>query len=231
MIAHGNAGNVSNRGPLMLDLSRACRAAAFVFDYPGYGRSAGRPTEPGCYAAADAAYDWLVNEKKFPPGRILLVGESLGGGVAVDLARRREHRALVLFNALGRARGFEDDPGRRWSDFSSDFAEQFWGTEEYVPAVCPSVMHDPAQTAWWARYMRATATPQAIAAQMRVMGMTEGGEEGLVLLGEAVEVLSGSPAKLEHAKARVELGAALRRANARSSFGGARARRRARPYA
>jgi class 3 adenylate cyclase len=82
-------------------------------------------------------------------------------------------RALVLFNALGRAPGFEDDPGRRWSDFSSDFAEQFWGTDEYVPAACPSVMHDPVQTAWWAKYMRATATPRAMAEQMRVMGMTD----------------------------------------------------------
>lgn len=100
LICHGNAGNVSSRGPLMMNLSQPCRAAVFVFDYPGYGKSAGRPTETGCYAAADAAYDWLVNEKRFPPERILLVGESLGGGVAVDLARRRDHRALVLFSTF-----------------------------------------------------------------------------------------------------------------------------------
>jgi DNA-binding CsgD family transcriptional regulator len=45
--------------------------------------------------------------------------------------------------------------------------------------------------------------------------MIEGGRRGLALLGEAVEALSGSPAKLEHAKARTELGAALRRAGQR----------------
>jgi class 3 adenylate cyclase len=82
-------------------------------------------------------------------------------------------RALILFNALGRVPGFEDDPDRKWSDFSADFAEQFWGTEDYVPGICPSVMHDPVQRAWWAKYMRATATPQAIAAQMRATGMTD----------------------------------------------------------
>jgi DNA-binding NarL/FixJ family response regulator len=46
--------------------------------------------------------------------------------------------------------------------------------------------------------------------------LIEGGKRGLALLEEAVQVLSGSPAKLEHAKARTELGAALRRANRRS---------------
>jgi DNA-binding CsgD family transcriptional regulator len=46
--------------------------------------------------------------------------------------------------------------------------------------------------------------------------LIEGGKEGLALLEEAVEVLADSPAKLEHAKARTELGAALRRANRRS---------------
>jgi DNA-binding NarL/FixJ family response regulator len=46
--------------------------------------------------------------------------------------------------------------------------------------------------------------------------LVEGGQQGLALLREAVEVLTDSPAKLEHAKARTELGAALRRANRRS---------------
>jgi class 3 adenylate cyclase len=108
--------------------------------------------------------------------RAALFATGIGSGhMAITFAATYPERvrALVLFNALGRAPGFEDDPGRRWSDFSADFAEQFWGTEEYVPAVCPSVMHDPVQTAWWAKYMRATATPRAMADQMRVMGMTD----------------------------------------------------------
>ena len=48
------------------------------------------------------------------------------------------------------------------------------------------------------------------------MGLVEGGKRGLSLLAEAVEVVAGSPARLEHAKARTELGAALHRANRRS---------------
>jgi ATP/maltotriose-dependent transcriptional regulator MalT len=58
--------------------------------------------------------------------------------------------------------------------------------------------------------------PYAIGASLRVLGLVEGGEEGLGLLREAVEVLARSEARLEHAHALVDLGAALRRANQRT---------------
>jgi DNA-binding CsgD family transcriptional regulator len=63
---------------------------------------------------------------------------------------------------------------------------------------------------------RTWGAPRALGAALRVAGLIEGGDRGLGLLQEAVEVLAHSPAKLEHAKARTELGAALRRANHRS---------------
>jgi DNA-binding CsgD family transcriptional regulator len=58
--------------------------------------------------------------------------------------------------------------------------------------------------------------PHAIGAALRVLGLVEGGEAGIGLLGEAVGVLAGSQARLEHARALVDLGAALRRANRRT---------------
>ena len=63
---------------------------------------------------------------------------------------------------------------------------------------------------------RTWGAPRALGAALRAAGLVEGGERGLVLLEEAVQVLEGSPAKLEHAKARTELGAALRRAKRRA---------------
>jgi DNA-binding CsgD family transcriptional regulator len=63
---------------------------------------------------------------------------------------------------------------------------------------------------------RTWGAPRALGAALRAAGLVEGGERGLELLEEAVEVLSDSPARLEHAKARTELGAALRRANRRA---------------
>jgi DNA-binding CsgD family transcriptional regulator len=63
---------------------------------------------------------------------------------------------------------------------------------------------------------RAWGAPRALGAALRVAGLVEEGPNGLDLLEEAVQVLRDSPAKLEHAKARTELGAALRRANQRA---------------
>ncbi len=58
--------------------------------------------------------------------------------------------------------------------------------------------------------------PHAIGNALRVLGLVEGGKAGIGLLGEAVEVLAGSESRLEHARALVDLGAALRRANQRT---------------
>jgi tetratricopeptide (TPR) repeat protein len=58
--------------------------------------------------------------------------------------------------------------------------------------------------------------PHAIGASLRVLGLVEGGEAGIGRLREAVEVLAGSQARLEHARALVDLGAALRRTNQRT---------------
>jgi len=63
---------------------------------------------------------------------------------------------------------------------------------------------------------RIWGAPRALGAALRVAGLLEGGDGGLAQLGEAVELLSGSPAKLEQARARTELGAALRRAGQRA---------------
>jgi fermentation-respiration switch protein FrsA (DUF1100 family) len=96
LVANGNAGNLTHRGELAAELRKALGAGVLLFDYPGYGKSTGTPSEEGCYASGAAAYAWLTEQRKIPPGRIILCGESLGGGTAVELATKHEHRALVL---------------------------------------------------------------------------------------------------------------------------------------
>lgn len=95
LVSHGNGGNLSHLGYFAGELSQLTGAGVLLYDYPGYGHSGGVPSEAGCYASADAAYDWLT--AKVPPNRVVILGQSLGGGVAVDLASRKDHRALVLF--------------------------------------------------------------------------------------------------------------------------------------
>ena len=96
LVAHGNGGNVTHRGRLAADLRRSLGTGVLLFEYPGYGKSEGQPSEATCYDSGEAAYRWLKNEAHIAPNRIVLLGESLGGGIAVELATRHEHRALVL---------------------------------------------------------------------------------------------------------------------------------------
>jgi pimeloyl-ACP methyl ester carboxylesterase len=92
----GNGGNLSGRGPSMVRIAEKLDTSVLIFDYPGYGKSEGKPNEANCYDAAEAAIRWLNHEKHLPSERIILYGESLGGGVATEMASRHQCRALVL---------------------------------------------------------------------------------------------------------------------------------------
>jgi fermentation-respiration switch protein FrsA (DUF1100 family) len=94
LVCHGNAGNISHRLDLY-ELLLETGAAIFAFDYRGYGRSGGRPSEEGTYRDALAAYEWL-RQKGYAAKRIVLFGESLGGAVAAELCVRAETGGLIL---------------------------------------------------------------------------------------------------------------------------------------
>jgi hypothetical protein len=102
---HGNAGHIGHRFPIGHQWRKALNADVLMVDYRGYGNSTGRPSEKGLYKDSWGAYFWLVNEKKIAPQRIIIVGESLGGGVAIELASRSKTGevkagALVLLNTF-----------------------------------------------------------------------------------------------------------------------------------
>jgi fermentation-respiration switch protein FrsA (DUF1100 family) len=100
LYCHGNAGNLSYRGGSIVKLRELLKAHVLIFDYPGYGKSGGRPSEQSCSQAADAAYAYLTEKQNIKPQAILLYGGSMGGAVAVDVASRKSHRALVLVKAF-----------------------------------------------------------------------------------------------------------------------------------
>lgn len=91
---HGNAGNISHRHDIYSVL-REAGVNVLALDYRGYGRSEGRPGEEGTYRDAKAAHGWLT-ERGFSGSDIIAFGESLGGGVATELALRRPLGGLVL---------------------------------------------------------------------------------------------------------------------------------------
>ena len=100
LYAHGNAGNLSHRGGSVVRWAEGLNSSVLIYDYPGYGRSTGAASEPTCYAAAEAAWDWLTQEQKIAPSRILLLGASLGGATACELASRHDCRGVVLVKAF-----------------------------------------------------------------------------------------------------------------------------------
>jgi len=96
---HGNAGNIIHRLENLVLLYRT-GLSVFLFDYRGYGRSGGAPSEDGLYQDALAAHDCLVTTKRVPPTRIVLFGRSLGAAVAGALASRRPAAGLILESAF-----------------------------------------------------------------------------------------------------------------------------------
>ncbi|MBC8390815.1 MAG: alpha/beta hydrolase [Actinobacteria bacterium] len=95
LIFHGNGGNISNRLEL-IDMFYKIELTTFIFDYRGYGRSEGEPSEGGTYLDAEAAWNYLVSERKIKPGNIILYGRSLGGPVASWLAKENKPEALII---------------------------------------------------------------------------------------------------------------------------------------
>lgn len=100
--AHGNGGNVANREDVLLAL-QARGLAVLAYDYRGYGRSEGRPSEAGLQLDAAAAYDDLV-ARGVPPSRIVCFGESLGGAVSIALAAERPCAAVIVVSTFTRLR-------------------------------------------------------------------------------------------------------------------------------
>jgi len=86
LVCHGNGGNISHRLALTHSLLQI-GVSVLQFDYRGYGRSEGEPSEEGTYLDAQAAHRWL-RERGFAPEKIIAFGESLGGAVGCELALR-----------------------------------------------------------------------------------------------------------------------------------------------
>jgi uncharacterized protein len=96
LYCHGNVGTVDKWAVLVRRLSQMHRLSILVFDYRGYGRSTGRAHERGILHDAEAARSWLAAENGIRPCDVVLIGRSLGGAVAVDLAANGGARGLIL---------------------------------------------------------------------------------------------------------------------------------------
>jgi len=102
IFAHGNAGNMSDR-LFKVKFFHDLGLNVFIFDYRGYGKSQGRPTEAGVYLDAQGAYDYLQTRHDVQMKNIVLYGASIGGVVVIDLATHRDAALLVVESSITNA--------------------------------------------------------------------------------------------------------------------------------
>ena len=99
LFSHGNAGNIADRLE-SIELLRRFGLSVLAYDYGGYGRSTGSPSEQRCYADIRAMWHWLTEVQGIPPGKILVFGRSLGAAVSLDLATEVQPAAVIAESAF-----------------------------------------------------------------------------------------------------------------------------------
>ncbi|KAJ0495009.1 putative serine aminopeptidase, S33, alpha/Beta hydrolase [Helianthus annuus] len=101
LYSHGNAADLGQMYELFCQLSLHLRVNLMGYDYTGYGRSSGKPTEHNTYADIEAAYRCLVETYGVKEEDVILYGQSVGSGPTLDLASRLPRlRAVVLHSPI-----------------------------------------------------------------------------------------------------------------------------------
>ncbi len=142
LFCHGNGGNIS----FLLDtigIFHSLDLNVLVFDYRGYGKSGGSPTEEGTFVDSKAAWRYLSEVKRISADRVILAGRSLGGSIAAWLAMHHKPRMLILESTFTKAADVADfhymiKPG------SMVFGDTY-NTERYLSRIdCPVlIIHSP----------------------------------------------------------------------------------------
>jgi hypothetical protein len=105
IFGHGN-GEIIDFWPEELEGFTRLGIALLLVEYPGYGSSAGSPSQDSITQTFVAAYDDLVSRKDIDSSRIIFFGRSLGGGAVCALAQRRSSAALILMSTFTSVRSF-----------------------------------------------------------------------------------------------------------------------------
>ncbi|MEH2439550.1 alpha/beta hydrolase [Nostoc sp.] len=95
LYSHGNSEDLGDIKQILEKL-HTWGFSVFAYDYRGYGTSQGKPTETHAYEDIDSAYNYLTQNLKIPPDRIIVLGRSVGGGSAVNLAMRKPVAGLII---------------------------------------------------------------------------------------------------------------------------------------
>ena len=94
VVFHGNAGHLSNRIYKLNELYKL-DINILLISWRGFSGNNGSPTEQNLYRDAEAAIKWL-KDQKVRNNQIILYGESLGSGVAVEIGKRNKYNSIIL---------------------------------------------------------------------------------------------------------------------------------------
>ena len=135
LFCHGNAGNISDRLDSLL-VFHDLHLTTLIFDYRGYGRSTGQPSEAGTYRDAEAAWRYLTEDRHLSPEQIVLFGRSLGAAIAAELATHHHPAALIIESAFT---SVPDMAARQYPYFPARWlARLHYSTLDYLRNVsCP----------------------------------------------------------------------------------------------
>ncbi|KAH7670655.1 putative alpha/beta hydrolase protein [Dioscorea alata] len=101
LYSHGNAADLGQMYELFLELSIHLRVNLLGYDYSGYGRSSGKPSEQNTYADIEAAFKCLEENFGAKEEEIILYGQSVGSGPTLEMAARLPRlRAVVLHSPI-----------------------------------------------------------------------------------------------------------------------------------
>ncbi|CAN6849543.1 BnaC02g38170D [Brassica napus] len=101
LYSHGNAADLGQMFELFSELSLHLRVNLIGYDYSGYGRSSGKPSEQNTYYDIEAVYRCLEEQYNVKEQDVILYGQSVGSGPTLELASRLPNlRAVVLHSAI-----------------------------------------------------------------------------------------------------------------------------------
>jgi abhydrolase domain-containing protein 17 len=95
LFSHGNAEDINELSPFFEELSKT-GFSVLAYEYRGYGSSDGKPSKKNAYEDIETAYNYLVNDQKISPEKIIFHGRSLGGAISIDLASRKKCGGLIV---------------------------------------------------------------------------------------------------------------------------------------
>lgn len=96
VFSHGNAEDIFTGFGFGLYLSEICNIGCIFYDYSGYGLSEGKLSEQGCYDSLDAVMDYMINTLNIETKNIVLMGQSLGTGVAIHYAAQNDWKSPII---------------------------------------------------------------------------------------------------------------------------------------